>query len=313
VSVATPVCFQPLDAGVKLICPQCRAPLTGYESVIACPSGHTYGFSNGFPDLIIGGRFDDSFDEGQLQYEERFNAYTTENYWVPLFRRLWPESSERPRVLSLGCGTAADVDTLHESGFDCIGIDCGNRTSAWTHRKHTNKLMLANGKHLPFEDASFDGIFCGCVFPHVGVVGDSSEVTAGYQDERFQLAREMTRVLRPGGKILVSSPNRLFPFDIFHGRPPGCYVPRANWPGDPFLLSSSDYRKLFRRAGCSRVQAQSVKGYWGFLRSRDSVKGRLLSIPVRLAFRIVSIPGLNLLRGSPLTPWIVVMAEKDAR
>ena len=80
---------------------------------------------------------------------------------------------------------------------------------------------------------------------------------------------------------MVSSPNRLFLFDIFHGRSPGSYQPRPNWPRDPFLLSVADYRKLFREAGCSTAQAQPVEGYWGFIRSKHSLKGILLGLPVR--------------------------------
>jgi SAM-dependent methyltransferase len=174
-------------------------------------------------------------------------------------------------------------------------------------------LLLANGAHLPFADHTFDGIFCGCVFPHVGVVGDSFQVTAQYHRERLGLAREMTRVLKSDGKILVSSPNRLFPFDIFHGRTAGSYKPRPYWPGDPFLLSVADYRRLFQQAGCATAKAQPVQGYWGFVRSRHAIKGRVLGLPIRCLFWLVSREGLRILRGSPLNPWIVVLVEKGDR
>jgi len=202
------------------------------------------------------------------------------------------------------------VDTLEEAGFECVGIDCGNRTGVWPRRRRSERFLLANGKHLPFESATFDCVFCGCVFPHVGVAGDSYNVTANFVEERSLLAKEMIRVLKPGGKILASSPNRLFPFDIFHGRKPGCYTPRRYSKRDPFLLSASDYSRLFESAGCGKAEAQALTGYWGFLRSRRSVKGYLLGLPVRFAFWLVSQPGFRFLRSSPLTPWIVVMAEK---
>jgi SAM-dependent methyltransferase len=171
-------------------------------------------------------------------------------------------------------------------------------------------LVLGNGKHIPFPDRSFDGVFCGCVFPHVGVIGDSTRVAPDCWQQRLELAREMTRVLKPGGKILVSSPNRLFPLDIFHGRKPGSYRPRWNWPVHRFLLSVGDYDRLFRVAGCARGSVQPVAGYWGFIRSRNSIKGRLLGVPLRALFRVVSTPGLRFLAGSPANPWIVVLLEK---
>jgi SAM-dependent methyltransferase len=261
---------------------------------------------------VVGERFDDPTDEAQMRYEEQSNADLTRNYLIPLFRRLWPPPSLAPRLLSLGCGTGVDVDLLCEAGFDCIGVDCGNRAAAWPRRRRPERLLLANGQHLPFEDATFDGIFCGCVFPHVGVVGDSHEVTARFREDRLALGREISRVARPGGKILVSSPNRLFPFDIFHGRTPGSYRPRPYWPGDPFLLSVSDYRRLFETCGCRAVTPQPAEGYWAFRRSRQSWKGRTLGLPVRLIFWLLSRESLKALRGSMIDPWLVLLAEKGA-
>ena len=127
---------------------------------------------------------------------------------------------------------------------------------------------------------------------------------------RNALAREMTRVLVPGGKIVVSSPNRHFPLDIFHGRKPGSYKPRLNLPGNRFLLSVGDYFKLFREAGCSSAEPQPINGYWGFTRSQHAVKGYLLGLPVMLVFWIVSIRWLKFLYPSPLAPWIVVVVSK---
>lgn len=299
---------------VPLVCPVCREALRVSASSIECEAcGREYEYCNGFPDLIYGGRFDDPTGDEQLNYEERCNADTTRNYLLPLFNRWWPavgSGNRAPRLLSLGCGTGIDIDILTEAGYDAVGIDCGNRTKMWAGRHETGRLMLANGKYLPFEDGTFDGIFCGCVFPHVGVVGDSFQVAANYGEERLSLAREMARVLKPDGKILVSSPNRHFPFDIFHGRGNGGYRPVRYNSRDPFLLSLSDYRTMFKAAGCAKAELLPVDGYWGFIRSKNSMKGYLLSLPVRLLFRIGSVAGLKALRGSAISPWIVVLIEK---
>jgi len=281
------------------------------EQKIRCQScGQQFSFIGEFPDLIVGGRFDDAENEAQVLYEEQCNIDTTRNYWIPTFRRLWPERERVPRLLSLGCGAGTDVDLLCQEGFECIGIDCGNRSRSWPKRLNKHNLLLANGKHLPFPDQSFDGVFCGCVFPHVGVIGDSPHIAPDYFEQRLELAREMSRVLRPGGKIVVSSPNRRFVFDIFHGRTPGSYKPRLNSPRDPFLLSVADYRKLFQAAGCKQASPLPVAGYWGFIRSKNSLKGAILGLPVRALFRMVSLPAFRLLRGSPISPWLVVLVSK---
>jgi SAM-dependent methyltransferase len=300
-----------LECPVSVVCPICRGTLIPTGGSIECTScKKCFDFRDGFPDLIVGGRFDDAADEARTCYEEAMNGDVTRNYWLPLFHTLWAPRELPRRILSVGCGTGVDIDLLCAAGFDAIGIDCGNRSTVWPRRRNRDRLLLANGKHLPFEDQTFDGAFCGCVFPHVGVVGDSFQVTPQYDEDRLRLASEMTRVLKPHGKILVSSPNRLFPCDIFHGREADSYKPRPYWPGDPFLLSVADYRRLFQQAGCTTVEAQPVQGYWGFIRSKRSLKGFLLGLPVRFLFWLVSLKGARGLQGSPLTPWIVVLAEK---
>ena len=300
-----------------LLCPVCREPLLPQADRLDCQANprqsgclEHYRLDNGFPDLIIGERFDDPTDEACMCYEEYSNDYTARHYWIPTFRQLFPDLDRPARILALGCGTGVEVDLLNEAGFDCYGIDNGNRTQVWPRRCHSHKLFLANGLHLPFADGAFDAVFCGCVFPHVGVVGDSNIVADHGLEDRRALAREMGRVLIPGGRIVVSSPNRRFPFDIFHGRQPGSYKPVFNPPGSRFLLSVGDYAGLFRAAGCRLVRARPVTGYWGFVRSKNSLKGQLLGLPVQLLFWLVSRPSLSCLRGSPLSPWLVVEVTK---
>jgi len=296
-----------------IVCPACRGKLDSAGPSIHCLAcAREFSFTEGFPDLIVGQRFEDATTADKMLYEERSNQDTTINFWIPMFRKLWGKSTSRHgvRLLSLGCGVGVDVDLLAAEGFECVGIDCGNRTNFWSRRQHPERLLLANGMNLPFEDGSFDGVFCGCVFPHVGVIGDSFQVTPHYYQDRLRLAKEMSRVLRPGGTILVSSPNRYCVFDLFHGRAEGSYKPRFNPPSSPFLLSCSDYRRLFRDAGMSAAELQPVQKYWGFIRANNSIKGKLAGLAPKAAFWLVSQPGLRFLLSSPVNPWLVVMSHK---
>lgn len=301
---------------VPVFCPQCRDPGLERDSeathLWCSKCSAEFGYTEGFPDLIVGARFDDESDDDCQCYEDASNQFTTENFWIPLFQRIFAGSDRRPRILAVGCGTGAEVDLLHAAGFDAVGIEIGNRTRRWPQRTARSWLMLANGMHLPFPDGSFDGAFCGCVFPHVGVVGDSNVVSEHCCRDRLALAREMSRVVRVGGHVLASSPNRWFPLDIFHGRAPGSFKPRLNWPGSRFLLSVSDYREMWRAAGCEEVEAEPVTDYWGFLRSRNSLKGRVLGTIVKFLFWFTSTCTAMNLRGSMLAPWIVVRAIRTA-
>jgi hypothetical protein len=141
------------------------------------------------------------------------------------------------------------------------------------------------------------------------VIGDSNRVSPQFGAHRQQLASEMVRVTRQSGHVIACSPNRWFPFDIFHGRKPGSYTPKLNPPWSRFLLSVADYRRLFRNAGCRRVNTLPVEGFWGFVTMRKSRKGRMLSLPIRVAFNVASQPACAFLRPSPFIPWIAVGAQ----
>lgn len=272
--------------------------------------GKQFEVRGGFPDLIVGDRFEDEYNEALVKYEEECNIDTTLNYWIPLFHTLAPPSNPSSKILSVGCGTGVDVDLLSDQGYKAVGIDCGNRMNSWPWRHQLDRLMMANGMQLPFEDGSFDIAFCGCVFPHVGVVGDSFQTSPRFREDRLQLAKEMSRVVKPGGKIVVSNPNRYFPFDIFHGRETGSLKVRPYSPFDPFLLSVSDYRWLFQQAGCTTATALPNEGYWGFIRSKNSWKGWAMGMPVRFLFWLASRKPMAFMRGSFLNPWLVVLIEK---
>jgi SAM-dependent methyltransferase len=296
---------------LRIVCPACRGTLSGTAKAPVCDTcGSRYLIREGFVDLVVGERYDDDTLDCALENEETTNRETVERYWIPLFRRLWPEGAKGRRILSVGCGVGADVEQLVDAGFDAYGIDNGKRVAHWLRRKCAERLFCGNGRHMPFEDSSFDLIFCGCVFPHVGVVGTSFRTTPDYFQQRLELAAEMARVLRPGGRIVSCNPNRFFPFDIFHGHQAGKMTLRPTPPWQHLLLSRGDYLEMFRRFGCVRAVALPVSGYWSFSNSRKTWKGRLLAAPVDFLFRLVS--NLSILRGSPLNPWLIVMLEKGA-
>lgn len=50
---------------------------------------------------------------------------------------------------------------LDDAVLDCgdhirSWLDGENRTTAWSRRQRTERLVMANGRHLPFENESFD-------------------------------------------------------------------------------------------------------------------------------------------------------------
>jgi len=299
IPLGCPLCRKALAAagGGRILCPPCERE--------DCPK--EFRLNGGFPDLVVGERFGDATSDELLANEERNTQHAVREYWTPLFKA-WQKPGEKLRILAVGCGAGAEVDLLRDVGFECVGIDNGNRVRSWSTRRSRHCLAMANAMHLPFSDGSFDVAFCGCVFPHVGVVGDSSTPSETCWDDRLTVAREMTRVVRPGGHIVVSSPNRWFPLDLFHGRAIGSFRTPLNPPWRKFLLAAGDYRRLFLEAGCSKPAIPlSIKNYWGFCRTNETLKGRLAALPVKALLQIGSHEATRPLRTSGLVPWIVML------
>ena len=106
------------------------------------------------------------------------------------------EISKRDRILDLGCaeGPYAHIftDEIESYGFDgCSKRLLLNENNALN--KGYNALIIGNGLKLPFADASFDIVICTEVIEHV--------------TETRQLITEINRVLKKGGKLIVSTPN----------------------------------------------------------------------------------------------------------
>lgn len=296
---------------VPVVCPQCKGQLSSFADALVCDScQRAFPFDGEYPDLVVGARYDDDTPDDEVRGEEDGNRATAKRYWVPLFKKLWSERPGTPKILSLGCGVGSDVDQLCAAGFRAVGIDNGKRAAAWLMHRNGPDFFRANGQHMPFEDETFDFVYCGCVFPHVGVQGMTYNVTGDYYEQRLALAKEMVRVVKKGGRIISCNPNRNFPFDIFHGHRGGKITARRTHRSNPLLLSAKDYERLFGEAGCRKFEALPAENYWGFTGSSRTLKGRILTMPVRLIFWLVSRPQLRFLRASMFNPWLVMMMEK---
>ncbi len=71
----------------------------------------------------------------------------------------------RQVILDLGRGVGRDALYLSQHGFTVVGVDAAESAVSIAHRlkgeRHLEALLIqADGRKLPFADASFDGIYC---------------------------------------------------------------------------------------------------------------------------------------------------------
>jgi ubiquinone/menaquinone biosynthesis C-methylase UbiE len=105
-------------------------------------------------------------------------------------------------VLDVGCGTGALARRLTSLGFDVTGADPSDgMLEVMRARAPEVRAVRAPGSELPFEPDSFDVVLSVATFHHI----------AEPKAIRATLA-EMTRVVRPGGRIVVWDHNPRNPY-----------------------------------------------------------------------------------------------------
>ena len=143
----------------------------------------------------------------------------------PAARELGAQPGDR--VLDLASPKLLAV-WLARRGVEMTSVDALDeevaRWRALTAGEPRLRLLRADGRALPFESASFDHAYSISVLEHVPEPGDALAL------------RELTRVVRPGGRIVITLPFARHARDEWRTRP--VYGPE---PG------SGDGRYLFQR------------------------------------------------------------------
>jgi SAM-dependent methyltransferase len=147
-------------------------------------------------------------------YDARYVA-GAEPHQPGLLELLGPGSGP---CLDIGCGTGRNFETIRASGRSVVGLDFSADQLRLARTRTDGPLMVADAAVLPFADASFDTAM---------VMWISTDV-----DDFAKVLREATRVLRPGGVLVV------------YGVHPCFNGPHVVWNEDGSRLVHPSYRRF---------------------------------------------------------------------
>lgn len=144
----------------------------------------------------------------------RLSPYWGEHAARYVFARPFVENG---KLLDIACGTGYGVSILQDSAKQIVGVDIDANAAADANSQCSEKssVLLADGLNLPFAENAFDAA--------------TSFETLEHLHDRGRFLSELHRVLRPGGMLLLSTPNADYtkpvdgkpanPFHVYEYRP----------------------------------------------------------------------------------------------
>jgi SAM-dependent methyltransferase len=181
---------------------------------------------------------------------------------------------DRGSILENGCGVGMYVEHLTPFGGKIFGLEY-DFDRAHEAGSRSPGIINAAGETLPYPDSAFDLILSHEVLEHV-------------QDD-VRAVREMVRVMRPGGRLVLFVPNRGYPFETHGIYWRGTYrfgnIPFVNWLPRRWrdrlaphvrVYSRGDIKQLFADLPVRIVERTVIFGAYDNLIARFSAAGKLL-------------------------------------
>ena len=195
-------------------------------------------------------------------------------------------TDRRPRILDVGCGTGANLLMLSKFG-DAEGVDVSEDALSFCRERGLENVKLGAAEALPYDDDTFDLVTALDVVEHL--------------DDDLAGLREMRRVLRPGGRVLLFVPTFMFLWclqdDVSHHRrryrmpelqrvleQAGFEVERTTYANITFFAPILAMRKLMRVTGIkaeseNNINVSALNGVLARMLGAESLLLRYANIP----------------------------------
>lgn len=306
-----------------LVCPMTHAPLQARDGALYCQqSERIYATGDhGYFDFTLADALYDMESTSEEYAEEQRVSWRR---FYSEFLKPWVGREPSRRVLEVGCGLGLGIRFFLEHGYEAYGLDIPCLARFWKRLGNDPRhFVLGDGAAMPFADGYFDAVYTLGTIEHIGARTGHYTLTDDYRETRTAFARELLRVTRPGGRLLVTCPNKSFPIDIHH-EPTDAATPEGTMRlrryifdrygitlhkpfGKYHLLSFGELRSLFcRDGGAASAEALPLKHYFAFRRTASL--GLLRLFKGIIVNYVENMPGP--LRRSCFNPFLVVEVRK---
>ncbi|MCV7228567.1 class I SAM-dependent methyltransferase [Mycolicibacterium komossense] len=173
-----------------------------------------------------------------LTGERTIPGLDIENYWFRrhevVYRRLAQRCTDRD-VLEAGFGEGYGADLLADVASHVVGVDYDESAVAHVRARYPRvEVIQGNLAELPLPDASVDVVVNFQVIEHLW--------------DQPQFVAECRRVLRPGGLLMMSTPNRI------------TFTPDSDTPINPFHTRELNAAELTELLSDGGFTIESVSG-----------------------------------------------------
>lgn len=261
---------------------------------------------------MMDGQVEELFNSTTDEYandQSEVNVGKTHDYILPFLKKY-----NAKKVVDIGCGVGTMTDTIANEGYESYGVDLVTLSRYWEKLDlDRDRFFLADPYRfeLPFENDSIDFVFTLGVIEHVGTSNGHSDRLPNYHEIRKDWLREVFRIVKPGGRMLIGGPNRNFPIDTAHGPDTRCSAfeqrltdkvgatVHKTW-GENFLWGYSDIHQYLEGLPYS-MEGQSVEGLVHFSRVPGPFR-KLAELYVKHLPKSLLATGFN--------PWMMALVEK---
>jgi 2-polyprenyl-3-methyl-5-hydroxy-6-metoxy-1,4-benzoquinol methylase len=154
-------------------------------------------------------------------------------------RSLYLSGTPPGRLLEVGCGAGARLARLRDRGWDVHGQEVDAVAAEVARQTYNLPVVVAPLESAGFSENSFDAVAANHVIEHV--------------PDPVELLRQSWRLLRPGGDLIIVTPN----VDSFLHRHFGACWRHLDPPRHLHLFSPKTLRQATERAGFRDVHCRT--------------------------------------------------------